>query len=107
MTFEAGLIMRQIPVAALLILVFNVIFTTPVRTEEPVTITRLVMRERVVTITSGQNGPRYSVFAKDGAVLAAALNEAQLAEQHPDVYEQVRPSVAGEATPSAAIWAGM
>jgi len=49
------------------------------------------MRERVVTITSGQNGLRYSVFAKSGAVLAAALDEAQLAEQHPDVYEQVRP----------------
>jgi len=107
MTFGAGMIMRQIPVAAIIILVVSVIFTTPARAESPVAITRLVMRERVVTITSGQNGLLYSVFTKDGAVLAAALNEAQLAEQHPDLYEQVRPAVALEATPGAAIWAGM
>jgi hypothetical protein len=107
MTFGEGYIMRQIPVAALLILVVSVIFTTPADAESPVAITRLVMRERVVAITSGQNGLHYSVFAKDGAVLAAALSEAQLAQQHPDVYEQVRPAVALEATPGVTIWAGM
>lgn len=99
--------MRQLPVAALLILVVSVLFAPPAHAEPPVAITHLVMRERVVAITSGQNGLHYSVFAKDGAVLAAALSEAQLAQQHPDVYEQVRPAVALEATPGVTIWAGM
>ncbi len=48
--------MRQKPVAALLILVVSIFFSTATRAEEPVAITRLVMRDRVVAITSGSNG---------------------------------------------------
>lgn len=99
--------MRQMPVAALLILVVNILFSTATRAEEPVAITRLVMRDRVVAITSGSDGLQYSVLTQDGTVLAANLSEAQLAQKHPDVYEQVRPAIAGQATSGGTIWAGM
>lgn len=99
--------MRQNSVVALLILVVSsIIFSTVARAEEPVVITRLTMRDRVISITSGLEGLQYSVLMKDGTVLAANLSEAQLAQKHPDVYEQVRPAIAGAAT-LVPIWAGM
>lgn len=101
-------IMRQMSVAALLILVGTMLFSTATSASELLAITRLVMRDRVVAITSGQNGLQYSVTMKDGTVLDANLSEAQLKEKHPVVYEQVRPAVAsGEATPGVIQWAGM
>jgi hypothetical protein len=66
------------------------------------------MRDRVVAITSGSDELQYSVIMKDGTVLDANLSEAQLAEKHPVVYEQVRPAIASsEATPDVIQWAGM
>lgn len=103
-----GYIMRQMSVAALLILVGSMLFSTATRASEPLAITRLVMRDRVVAITSGPDGLQYSVTMKDGTVLDANLSEAQLAQKHPVVYEQVRPAVASrEATPGVIQWAGM
>lgn len=100
--------MRQMPVVALLILVGNILFSTAIHAEEPAIITRLVMRDRVVAITSGSDGLKYSVITKDGTVLSANLSEAQLAQKYPDVYEQVRPAVASpEATKGVIPWAGM
>ena len=99
--------MRQKSAAALLILVVSLFFSTATRAEERVAITRLVMRDRVVAITSGSNGIYYSVFAQDGTVLAANLSKDQLAQKHPDVYEQVHPAIAGVATLGVNIWAGM
>ncbi len=40
-------------------------------------------------------------------MVAANLSEDQLAQKYPDVYEQVRPAIAGVATPGVNIWAGM
>lgn len=103
-----GYIMRQMSLTALLILVVSIPFSTATHAEEPVAITRLVMRDRVVAMSSGKGGLQYSVIMKDGTVLDANLNEAQLAEKHPVVYEQVRPAIANrEATPGVIQWAGM
>ena len=100
--------MHQKSVAALLILVVSIFFSTTTRAQEPAAITRLVMRDRVVTITSGSDGLQYSVMMEDGTVLDANLSEAQLAQKHPEVYEQVRPAIASPETNTSVIpWAGM
>lgn len=51
-----GYIMRQMPVAALLILAISMLFSTATYAEESLAISRLVMRDRVVAITSGPDG---------------------------------------------------
>ena len=99
--------MRQMSVAALFILVISILFSSSTRAEEPVAITRLVMRDRVVAITSSSDGLQYSGLTKSGTVLVANLSEAQLAQKHPEVYEQVRPAIASFVTPDVTIWAGM
>ncbi len=60
------------------------------------TITRLVMRDRIVVISQGEDEVKYSVKTKDGNVINANLNETELAAKHPDIYEQVRPAYAGD-----------
>lgn len=99
--------MRQMPVVALLIILGNILFLTAINAEEPDTITRLVMRDRIVVITNGKDGLKYSVKMKDGTVLSANLSENELAQKHPDVYEQVRPAYANDKnTPSLLMWVG-
>ncbi len=88
--------MRKMPVVVLLVLAAQILFSTAIRAEEPATITRLVMRDRVIIITNAQDGVKYSVKTKDGSVLSANLTEDELAQKHPDVYEQVRPAYAGD-----------
>lgn len=101
-------IMRQMSAATLLSLIASITFSTATRAEEPLTITRLEMRDRVVLSASGTNGSQYSVITKNGIVLDAKLSEEQLAAKHPDVYEQVRPAFAGrEANFDIIQWAGM
>lgn len=100
--------MRHMSVATLLILAVSVLFSTASHAEEPLAITCLVMRDHVVAITSGSEGLLYSLSMNDGTVLDANLREVQLAEKHPEVYEQVRPAIASpEATPGDIVWAGM
>ncbi|BAZ70475.1 MAG: hypothetical protein KME28_12745 [Pelatocladus maniniholoensis HA4357-MV3] len=99
--------MRQIPVFAFLILLGNILFSTAISAEEPATITSLVMRDRIVVITNGKDGLNYSVKSKDGTVLSANISENELAQKHPDVYEQVRPAYAGEKnSPILLMWGG-
>ena len=97
--------MRQVSIAAFLILSVNLV-STATRAEEP-TITRLEMRDRVVLVTSDSEGLKYSILAPDGTVLDAKLSEAQLADKHPDLYDRVRPAIADEANPNVIPWAGM
>ncbi|NJK52813.1 MAG: hypothetical protein HC936_08205 [Leptolyngbyaceae cyanobacterium SU_3_3] len=54
----------------------------------------LLLRDRVITITSAQNKLRYSVETRDGQVLADDLTEAQLEARHPELYQQIRPAIA-------------
>lgn len=103
-----GYIMRQMSVAALLMTLVNLFFSNATRAEEPVAITHLVMRDRIVIITSSSDGLQYSLLTQDGSVIAANLSEAQLAKKHPNVYEQFRPAIALPTSPNGVtIWAGM
>ncbi len=99
--------MAQVSVRTLLLLGFS-LFATATRAQEHPTITRLVMRDRTITVTSDSNGLLYSVSTKDGTVLNANLREEQLQAKYPDVYENVRPAIASDkVTDSVIPWAGM
>lgn len=99
--------MRKMSVAALLMILVSLFFSNTTRAGEPVAITRLVMRDRIVIITSSSDGLQYSLLTQDGSVIAANLSEDQLAQKHPDVYEQFRPAIALPASSGVTIWAGM
>lgn len=98
--------MRQIPAVALIMLIGGILCPAAALAEAPATVTHLMMRDHSVTITSSSEGLRYSVFMPDGAVLAANLSAAQLAVEHPEVYEQVSPAIANEEM-DVIPWAGM
>jgi hypothetical protein len=99
--------MRQISVFALLMLVGNILFSNAIAAEEPVTITSLVMRDRIVVIANSKDGLKYSVKMKDGTVLSANLSEDELAQQHPDIHDQVHPAYANNKnTPGLLMWVG-
>lgn len=98
--------MRPISLMTLTILIIGV-FSTTARAEDRQTITQLELRDRIVKITSGSQGLNYSILSQDGTVLDANLSENQLAEKHPELYERVRPAVAGDASDTDAIlWMG-
>jgi type II secretory pathway component PulC len=90
--------MRSLTMAALAILTASIIIpTASIHAEQNnPTITRLVMRDRIIVISQGEDEVKYSVKTKDGDVINANLNEAELAAKHPDIYEQVRPAYAGD-----------
>ncbi|KAM3110586.1 hypothetical protein ACKFKH_05280 [Phormidesmis sp. 146-20] len=67
---------------------------TALRSEPSPTISRLVLRDRIVVITSVQKGLLYSVKTDRGEVLDANLSEAQLEAKHPELYQKLRPAVA-------------
>jgi hypothetical protein len=109
--------MRPLSVATLLILALSLFFPNATRADEPVTLARLVMRERTIIMASDANGLVYSIATRDGSVLEANLSEAELVAKYPDVYETIRPAIAqyslpkavtdGEATETVIPWAGM
>jgi hypothetical protein len=55
----------------------------------------LEFRDQMVTIFSGSNGPLYTVTAKDGQRLAAQLGERELHARFPDLYQNMKTSMAG------------
>ncbi|OWY69975.1 hypothetical protein B7486_18645 [cyanobacterium TDX16] len=98
--------MRLVSFITLALLIISVLSTTA-QAENRRIITQIELRDRTVKITSGSQGLNYSVFSQDGTVLDANLNETQLAERHPELYERVRPAVAKEASSAEAmLWMG-
>lgn len=98
--------MRQYLVTFLSFVV-GIVVATPVRAEPPVT-THLVLRDRTVTITSSADGQKYTITSHDGVVLATSLDQTQLAQAHPDLYDQLRPAIASdESLLEISPWAGM
>ncbi|MEO0534479.1 MAG: hypothetical protein AAF215_11520 [Cyanobacteria bacterium P01_A01_bin.123] len=59
-------------------------------------VAQLVLRDRIVTITSSPTGYLYAVADESGAVLSAGLTEDQLSEQYPGLLDTLRPAVADE-----------
>jgi hypothetical protein len=108
--------MRKISIATFLILGFSIVSATAISASdasktsvsEPVVISRLVMRDRIITISSQPTGLIYSVSSKDGTVLDASLSEAQLVAKYPEVYDHLRPAIANpDASKDVTPWAGM
>lgn len=58
-------------------------------------VAQLGLRDRTITITAAPTGYRYTIADEAGAVLSAGLTEEQLAEQHPELLDTLRPAVAG------------
>jgi L-ascorbate metabolism protein UlaG (beta-lactamase superfamily) len=57
----------------------------------------LKQRDRVITIKSGPQSPLYSVTTKDAKVLFENLAAEQLKAQAPDVYNEIKTGLAGDA----------
>jgi len=66
----------------------------PVVKPEPAVIGRLVGRDRTITIPSGERGVVYSEQRSDGTVLAHEVGENELRALAPEVYRQVKESLA-------------
>ena len=65
----------------------------------------LEMRNEIVTIMSGYEGPVYSVTTKDGRILGEHLSEQELQVKLPNIYHFLKTSYADDEKGSA-IWAG-
>ncbi len=66
---------------------------------------QLVGRQRTITMLSGPEGVVYSVHGADGRMLASALTESELRQALPDIYQQVKSSVAvGTVDHSRGMW---
>jgi len=80
-----------------------------VQTESPEdklqVIVYLEMRNEVVTVMSGYEGPVYTVTTKDGRILGKYLSEHELQEKLPNLYHFLKTSYADDDKGSA-IWAG-
>ena len=60
-------------------------------------IVRIVGRHQTITVTAGPECPLYSAATNDGKLLVAGSTLQQLRDQHPDLYQQIEPSIAVEA----------
>jgi hypothetical protein len=64
------------------------------------------MRNEVVTVISGYEGPAYTVTAKDGRILGEYLSEQELRAKLPDIHRFLKTSYA-EGEKAGAVWAGI
>ncbi len=60
-------------------------------------IVRIVGRHQTITVTAGSEGPLYSAATNDGKMLVAKATLERLRREHPDLYQQIEPSMAVEA----------
>lgn len=86
--------MRLISAATLLSLALAIGGATATYAEENPTVVKLVMRDRVVHVTSTPDQVVYSVQTRDGKVLDANLSGEELQAKHPEVYNTLRPAIA-------------
>jgi hypothetical protein len=64
-------------------------------------IVRIVGRHQTITVTAGPEGPLYSAATNDGEMLAAGVTLERLRREHPELYQQIEPSMAVEANDTA------
>lgn len=62
---------------------------------------RLKTRDLVITITTGPDGPLYTIESKEGELIAPNLSGEELASRFPTLYEKIEKSLA-----DPKIWAG-
>ncbi|MEM6596695.1 MAG: hypothetical protein AAF810_16865 [Cyanobacteria bacterium P01_D01_bin.36] len=64
--------------------------------EQGTNITRLVLRDYAIAISSGPNNIiRYDIYSQTGEILDAQLTSAQLQASYPAIYDSLQPAVAG------------
>ena len=61
------------------------------------TLLTLEGRSRTIVITTGPDGPRYTMTDSDGTVIFTELDSDQLRVQHPDVHRKLDTAVATDA----------
>ena len=64
--------------------------------EGHVVLLELEGRHHTITVTTGADGPRYSMSSSDGKVVFANLDMAQLRAQYPDISERLESAIAGK-----------
>ena len=69
-------------------------------TPEHRVIVRLVGRNQVLTVSSGPNGPVYSVADAQGRTTLAHATLDELRVKHPELYQQIRGTVASDTAPA-------
>jgi hypothetical protein len=103
--------MRKFSVILFLVVVISTLFNNLTRANqvnEPIAITRLQMRDKVVLIKNESDGIKYSIKSQDGEVLSANISETELASKYPDLYQTIRPALASpNSAADMGIWAGM
>ena len=72
----------------------------PAGAENPV-IVRLVGRHYQITCSSSPAGPVYTAATHDGKVIVANATLMELRDTHPEIYEQVVPTIAEHANERA------
>lgn len=87
--------MRQTSVVMLSTLLIGVFTPVVSQADQQPIISRLQLRDRVVTISSQANGElSYSIKSPNGEVLDASLSEEQLLAKYPEIHQQIRPAIA-------------
>jgi hypothetical protein len=68
-------------------------------------IAHLMFRDYIVTIMSSDEGPLYTVVAKDGSSVATKIKDKALLSRYPDLHRNLKSAVADPGSNSF-IWAG-
>jgi hypothetical protein len=63
-------------------------------------IVRLVGRSQVLTVSGGPRGPVYSVADAQGRTMLSHATLDELRVKHPELYQQIRGTVASDASPA-------
>jgi hypothetical protein len=69
---------------------------------EGTVIGHLKTRDQVISITTGPDGPLYTIRSKEGQEIAIHLTKEELATRFPDLHEKIEKSMA-----DPKIWAGI
>lgn len=86
--------MRQILLAMLLVPILGWGVTIPSPAQEKSVLSRLEMRDYNVIIEASADEILYTISTKDGKILDAQLNQAELQAKHPQIYENIQPAIA-------------
>ncbi len=88
--------------------VFGTLFSVPLpASSEDISVGQLLTRDARVTLLSSASGLRFTVHSVEGKLLATRLGEAQLAREHPNIYELIRSSIASPTGAADTLrWAG-
>lgn len=68
-------------------------------------IAHLMFRDFIVTLMSSEEGPLYTVSAKDGSSVATEIDDQELQSRYPELHRNLKSAIAAPDSNSF-IWAG-